>query len=145
MFVVDTNVLVYAADGDAPAHARCRAALEEWRGQQSVWYTTWGILYEFLRITTHPRVLRRPWSASQAWAFLDAVLASPALGILTETDRHAAVAEQVFRELPHLAGNLLHDAHTAILMREHGIGRIYTRDTDFHRFPFIEVVDPLQA
>jgi predicted nucleic acid-binding protein len=30
-------------------------------------------------------------------------------------------------------------------MREHGIGRIYTRDTDFHRFPFVEVVDPLQA
>ena len=37
------------------------------------------------------------------------------------------------------------DAHTAVLMREHGVRRIYTRDTDFHRFPFIEVVDPLQA
>ena len=36
-----------------------------------------------------------------------------------------------------------HDAHTAILMREHGIKRIYTRDTDFHRFPFLESVHPL--
>jgi predicted nucleic acid-binding protein len=27
-------------------------------------------------------------------------------------------------------------------MREHGIKRIYTRDTDFHRFPFLEPVDP---
>ena len=27
-------------------------------------------------------------------------------------------------------------------MREHGIRRIYTRDVDFHRFPFLEVVDP---
>ena len=44
-------------------------------------------------------------------------------------------------ELPWLAGNLLHDAHTAILMREHGIRRICTRDTDFHRFAFLEVVD----
>jgi hypothetical protein len=145
VFVVDTNVLVYAADEDAPTHARCRAALEEWRAKPSAWYATWSIFYEFLRITTHPRVLRRPWSAGQAWAFLDAVLASPALGILTETDRHAAVAEQVVRELPHLSGNLLHDAHTAVLMREHGIRRIYTRDTDFHRFPFLEVVDPVQA
>jgi len=73
------------------------------------------------------------------------VLAAPALGLLTETDRHAAVAEQVLRDLPHLSGNLLHDAHTAVLMREHGISRIYTRDTDFHRFPFLEVVDPLHA
>ena len=35
------------------------------------------------------------------------------------------------------------DAHTAILMHEHGIRRIVTRDADFHRFPFLEVVDPL--
>jgi hypothetical protein len=28
-------------------------------------------------------------------------------------------------------------------MREHGIRRIYTRDLDFQRFPFIEVLDPL--
>jgi predicted nucleic acid-binding protein len=27
-------------------------------------------------------------------------------------------------------------------MREHGIKRIYTRDTDFHRFSFLEPVDP---
>jgi predicted nucleic acid-binding protein len=28
-------------------------------------------------------------------------------------------------------------------MREHGIKMIYTRDTDFHRFPFLQVVDPI--
>ena len=42
------------------------------------------------------------------------------------------------------AGNLLHDARTAILMREHGIGRICTRDTDFNQFPLLEVIDPLR-
>jgi toxin-antitoxin system PIN domain toxin len=145
MFVVDTNVLVYAADEDAPAHAVCRSALEEWRRQRSAWYTTWGVVYEFLRVTTHPRVLRTPWSANKAWGFVEAVLASPALGILVETDRHAAVAGEVVQEIPHLTGNLIHDAHTAILMREHGIRRIYTRDTDFHRFSFLEVVDPVQS
>ena len=144
MFVVDTNVLVYAADEDAPEHVLCHKTLEEWRRYRSAWYTTWGILYEFLRVTTHPRVLRTPWTASKAWSFVDAVLASSGLGILVETDRHAAVADQLFQELPHLTGNLLHDAHTAILMREHGIRKIYTRDADFHRFPFLEVIDPLQ-
>jgi predicted nucleic acid-binding protein len=29
-------------------------------------------------------------------------------------------------------------------MREHGVGRIVTRDRDFHRFAFLEVVDPLR-
>jgi toxin-antitoxin system PIN domain toxin len=132
VFVVDTNVLVYAADEDAPAHTRCRALLEAWRNQRPAWYTTWGILYESLRILTHPRVLRNPWTARQAWAFVDALLASPGLSVLVETDRHAAIANEVLREVPHLTGNLLYDAHTAVLMREHGVRQIYTWDTDFH-------------
>jgi toxin-antitoxin system PIN domain toxin len=144
VLVVDTNVLVYAADEDSPFHAACRHWLEAQRGRADAWYTAWAILYEFLRVTTHPQVMRRPWTARDAWQFVAALLASPGLGILVPTQRHAEVAEQVIAELPHLAGNLLHDAHTAILMREHGIRRICTRDTDFHRFPFLEIVDPLQ-
>jgi predicted nucleic acid-binding protein len=73
------------------------------------------------------------------------LFASPGLDILVPTQRHADVASDVFKELPHLAGNILHDAHTAILMREHGIKQICTRDTDFHRFPFLDVIDPLRA
>ena len=44
-------------------------------------------------------------------------------------------------ELPWLSGNVIYDAHTAILMREHGIVRICTRDADLHRFSFLEAVD----
>lgn len=145
MFVVDTNVLVYAADENAPAYASCRSLIEEWRQQRVLWYTTWGVLYEFLRVVTHPRVLRNPWSVGKAWEFVDSLLASTALAVLVETDRHAVIVEQVIREVPRIGGNIVHDAHTAILMREHGIRRIYTRDTDFHRFPFLEVIDPLSS
>jgi len=144
MLVVDTNVLVYAADQDSPFHATCRNWLDGQRVRPDAWYTTWPILYEFLRVVTHPRVMRRPWNISSAWDFVAALLSSPGLSVLIATQRHADVAAQVFTELPHLAGNLLHDVHTAILMREHGIHRVCTRDTDFHQFPFIEVVDPLR-
>lgn len=143
MLVVDTNVLVYAADEDSPFHAACLDWLEDRRSRADAWYITWSVLYEFLRVTTHPRVMRQPWNISGAWQFAAALLASPGLGILIPTERHAEVAGQVIAEFPHLAGNLLHDAHTAILMREHGIRRICTRDTDFHRFPFLKVIDPL--
>jgi hypothetical protein len=143
VLVVDTNVLVYAADADSPFHAVCRGWLERQRERPDAWYTTWPIVYEFLRVTTHPRVMRRPWSAAGAWSFIEALLASPGLGVLHPTDRHPQVAAQVTAEIPHLAGNLFHDAHTAVLMREHGIRRIVTRDTDFHRFPFLETEDPL--
>jgi predicted nucleic acid-binding protein len=49
----------------------------------------------------------------------------------------------VVADVPELTGNLVHDAHTAALMLEHGVRAIYTRDTDFHRFQGIEVRDPL--
>jgi toxin-antitoxin system PIN domain toxin len=143
VIVVDTNILVYAADADSPFHAPCRERIEEYRRRPDAWYTTWPILYEFLRVTTHPRVMRQPWNAPAAWGFVQALLAAPGLGVLGPTYRHAEVAAQIIADLPHLAGNLFHDAHTAILMREHGIRRILTRDTDFHRFPFVQTVDPV--
>lgn len=144
-FIVDTNVLVYAADRDAPEHAVCRKKLERWRQQRLPWYTTWGIVYEFMRVVTHPHVFRRPWSARQAWGFVEALLASPTLRLLAPTREHLAVAGPAIGKIPALRGNLFHDAHTAFVMLEHGVKLIYTRDGDFHRFPFIEVLDPLTS
>ena len=143
MLVVDTNILVYAADASSPGHARCREWVEDQRARTDAWFTTWSILYEFLRVTTHPRVMRQPWRLGDAWSFVTVLLASPGLSVLAPTERHPEVAAQIVAEIPHLAGNIIHDAHTAVLMREHGIRRIVTRDTDFHRFPFLEPIDPL--
>jgi uncharacterized protein len=89
--------------------------------------------------------MRRLWNVREAWAFVQGLLASPGLSALVLTQRRPAVAEQVIGEFPDLAGNLLHDAHTAILMREHGIRKVCTRDADFHRFPSLEVIDLFQS
>lgn len=145
MFVVDTNVLVYAANSSSPHHAPCRKALDSWRRGTAAWYATWPILYEFLRVTTHSRVLSPPWPMAQAWAFVESLLASPGFGVMLPTSRHAAVAAQVVKDLPHVGGNVIHDLHTATLMREHGIRAIQTLDNDFHRFPWVEVLDPTAA
>jgi toxin-antitoxin system PIN domain toxin len=143
VFVVDTNVLLYAADRHCPEHARCRELLETWRYDPLPWYLSWNIVYEFLRVSTHLQVFRMPWSVSEGWQFVEALFASPGLRVLTATPRHAEIAAQTLVEMPHLYGNLLHKGHTAILMREHGIRRIYTRDGDFHKFAFLEAIDPM--
>jgi len=142
LFVVDTNVLVYAANRDARSHGACRAWLDERRRSADAWFLTWSIVYEFIRVITHPRVLERPWTGGDAWEFLEALFAAPGLEILVETDRHGTILAAVMDEVRHLEGNVWHDAHTAVLMREHGVRRIATRDTDFHRFPFLEPFDP---
>ena len=111
MLAVDTNVLVYAADVDSPHHRACRDWLERRRARPDAWDTTWPIVYEFLRVTTHPRVLRRPWRVQSAWEFVSALLASPGLSVLAATTRHEGVASEVIAEMPELSGNLVHDAH----------------------------------
>lgn len=143
--MVDTNIFIYSADPSCAEHGRCRKLLERWRRLPTPWYTTWGILYEFLRVTTHPQVFPKPWSAPRAWSFVEALLASPTLRVLEHSQQHVRVAARAVEQVPGLRGNLFHDAHTAFLMREHGIRQIYTRDADFHRFSFVEVVDPLAS
>jgi toxin-antitoxin system PIN domain toxin len=141
VLAVDTNVLVYAADIDSQFHVPCRSWLERQRAQPDAWYTTWGILYEFLRVTTHPRIMRRPWTTPAAWEFVTTLLASPPGNPCPDPPACRR------RRTGHsgVAGNLSHDAHTAILMRQHGIRRICTRDTDFNQFAFLEVVDPIRS
>lgn len=146
MFVIDTNVLVYAANAAAAEHGPCRAWLERCRQDPTPWHVTWSIVYEFLRVTTHPRVLRPPRTSREAWSFVAALLASPGCSVLSATPRHASVLQALLDEVgSSVSGNLLHDLHTVVLMREHGLRRIVTRDTDFHRFPDLEVIDPLRS
>jgi predicted nucleic acid-binding protein len=49
------------------------------------------------------------------------------------------------RETGRPAGNLFHDLHTAVIMRGHGVAEIMTADTDFRKFPFLTVTDPVHA
>lgn len=145
MFVVDTNVLVYAANVDSPEHEACRERLDRWRRRATPWYLTWHIVYEFLRVVTHPAVLEHPCTVADAWEFARALLDAPPVAVLVATERHPDVLASLVEEMPELRGNLVHDGHTAVLMREHGIGEIVTRDADLRRFPFLTVTDPLEA
>ena len=146
MIVLDTNVLFDAAVEGSEFHAPCHQRLEQWRRERAQVFLTWNVCYEFLRVTTHPRaVLHSPWSPRRAWGFLESLLATPGFELLVATPRHAEVLAQTLEEVPEARGNLIYDLHTVVVMREHGVRRICTRDRDFGRFPFLEVVDPLAS
>jgi toxin-antitoxin system PIN domain toxin len=142
MIVIDTNVLLYAANPKAPFHEPCRGYLDACRRGASPWYLSWPICYEFLRVCTHPRIFPKPWTVSAGWSFLEILLQSAGAGVLVPTARHGDILGEVVSEIPHLRSNILHDVHTAVLAREHGITRVCTHDLAFHRFPFITVIDP---
>jgi toxin-antitoxin system PIN domain toxin len=143
VILVDTNIFIYASDEYSPFHATCNVWIEDRRSRREPWFTTWPIVYEFLRVTTHRGVLRRPWSASAVLDFVELLLGSPGFQVLTATPDHVRVARTMIQDNPDASGNLMHDLHTVVLMREHGIVRIATHDKDFARFRGIEVFDPI--
>jgi toxin-antitoxin system PIN domain toxin len=143
MFLVDTNILLYAVNPDAREHAPALEALEAYRSDARLWFLTWGIVYEFLRVSTHRAVFPQPLALPDAYQWIAVLLASPSCRLLTETERHAAIVEELTGRHRRLAGNGVHDLHIAALMLEHGVGEIRTADTDFFQFPFLRVVNPV--
>ena len=143
MKAVDTNVLVYAEVTTAPHHRRARDLLVGLAQGAEPWAIPWPCVYEFLRVVTHPRVFQPPVPAEVARADLAAILASPSLCLLAETERHPAVLDAVLDESG-VTGNLIHDAHIAALCREHGVSELLTGDRDFLRFRGFRVTDPFR-
>ncbi len=139
MILIDTNILLYSINSDDPRSPRAGHALESLVNSGASWALSWSIVYEFLRVSTHPRVFSSPLDTETAWAFLSDLIRHPSGLILSETSIHKDTVDLCIAESPRIQGNLLHNFHLAVLMREHGITRILTEDRDFLMFPWVEV------
>ena len=142
--VIDTNVLIAASNSSAEFHEACRSYIDSRVRDAEPTFLTMNVCYEFFRVSTHIAVFDNPFTGEEALDFIKALINSPGFHLLTPTDRHFEVLRQVLREMPELRGGIMHDVHTAVLMREHGLSKICSQDGDFHRFPFLEVIDPLR-
>lgn len=142
MFAVDTNILIYGHFPGYPQHRKARDFCQRLLSEKPDWCLGWQVVYEYLRITTHPSVHLAPLSLAQALDDLEPYLAAPACHLLLPTPQHKPVLHAVVAEQPTARGNFVHDVHYAALLREHGVKRIYSADSDYRKFAFLEVVDP---
>ena len=143
--VIDTNLLLYAANASAQEHTEARAFLETAGRSSDSWYLTEGIVYEFLRVSTHRRVFPRPLRWQESLQFLRPILDSSRFNVLRSGDRHWSLVDEVLSELTHASGNLFFDVRTVVLMREHGVREIYSTDTDLLQFKGIRAINPLRS
>ena len=139
MVVVDTNVLVNAINGDAPDHTCAAEIVENLVNGNERWALSWTVVYEFLRVVTHPRVFDRPLSLSDAHAFVDELLGSSTCTVIAESSQHRQLLAESIEDIPRLSGTILHDFHIAVVMREYGTSDIYTFDKDFHAFSWVNI------
>ncbi|HYO45262.1 MAG TPA: TA system VapC family ribonuclease toxin [Gemmatimonadota bacterium] len=141
MRAVDTNVLVAGHVETVPEHETAHDLLILLAQDDLPWAIPWPCVYEFLRVTTHPRIFHPTLPLDHALRSIRALLESPTLLLLSETPRHAEVMERVVAGA-RATGNLVHDAHIAALCLEHGVREILTGDRDFSRFEGLTVTNP---
>jgi toxin-antitoxin system PIN domain toxin len=143
-FLVDSNVLVSAAMEESPGHADARAVLLALARKPVSWCVGWVNLYEFMRISTHRKVFRRPLAWDTAFDIVERLLHHPGLEVLQETAAHLAVCRSLAGTAGGAAGNFVHDCHVAALMQEHDVRTIVTADAHFRRFGIFEVLGTAQ-
>lgn len=142
---IDTNIFVYATYPEFPQYEKALAFLKSCLKGHDSWYVSWGVIYEYLRVVTHPGLFTgERLSLLAAIENVRKFVSSPQVEILTETPEHLDRLEDLAKESQQLAGNILHDAHSVVMMREHEVTTIISTDTDFHRFNQIKVMNPLK-
>lgn len=138
----DANILLYASDESSEFYARAKLFLNGRQEDSDILCLTWPVLMAFQRIATHPSIFSNPMSAETAWGNVQQLLKLPRARVIQETASFALDYAEVSK-LAGIYGNLVPDAHIATILRQHGVRRFYTADTDFKKFGFLEVVNPL--
>ena len=143
MILLDANVLLYAANRDAPEHEVARSWLDgQLNGTVRVGLP-WPSLLAFVRIASNQAILRSAVTPRQAWRQVEAWLACDPAWIPLPGDRHADVMRQLLED-PLITSRLVPDAHLAALAIEHGL-TLYSTDGDFARFRGLTWKNPLTS
>lgn len=141
MIVPDVNLLVYAYNADAPAHAESKAWWEDLMAARTPIGIPWAVSIGYVRLMTHPSVVTTPLSPATAvgdvrsWLDRDHVIA------LDPGPQHLSILERALAAAG-TAGRLTSDAHLAAIAIEHQ-AELHSNDVDFSRFPGLRWVNPL--
>lgn len=138
MIALDTNVLIDLLVASQPNHAAATRAIKNLNDHLA---TTSTNLAETLRLLTHPKVFPRPLAIVPAIRLVKAFLESFGVAVLSLEDEWWKSLEQLAAEdLPDLRGNEIFDAQIALCLKHNGVKRIWTHDSDFRKYRFLEII-----
>ena len=140
---IDANILVYADNLDDPVHHRARDLIDRLTAGPDLLYLFWPTIFAYLRISTNPRILRHPIAPSAAVRNIDGLLTLP--HVVAPGERDGFWRTYLASGGDTVRGDAAPDVHLASLMRENGVRILYTRDSGFRRFDFIDVRDPFRT
>jgi len=140
MILVDTNILIYAVNSDAPQHVVCRALVEAVRAGTLQCALVPQVLLEFHAIVTDRRRVANPLEPAAAWE-----VCAVWQGIFALLDAGCAALERMPEVIAEkgAAGGGIFDAWLVAQMRCLGVDRICTyNEKDFSPYRGIWTVRP---
>jgi len=141
MLVVDVNVLVDAHRIGAPRHAAILSWLEATRSGDEPLAIPGFVASSFVRTVTNRHVFPDPATIDVALAFIDILMAGPAVRRIDPGPAHWALFSDICRA-SRVAGDLVPDAWLAALAIENR-ATLITSDHGFGRYPGLKWRDPL--
>jgi len=139
--LLDANLLIYAANRQAPRHEPARQWVNRTLSGSETIALPWLVLLAFVRITTNAKVMAPALTARASMGYVEGWLSLAAVTTPAPTNRHSSVLQHLL-ESTGVGGNLVSDAHLAALAIEHG-ATLCSCDNDFGRFPGLSWIDPL--
>lgn len=141
MIIPDVNLLIYAYDSSSPFHAKAAEWWEKSMSQTEPVGLPPIVLFGFVRIATHNRVLQNPMTHTEAIGHVRSWLAQPCAQVLQPAADHV---EQALRLIERVgsAGNLVTDAQIAALAMDYN-AVLHTADSDFLRFSGLRWLNPI--
>jgi|SRR3989344_2829158 len=134
--LIDTNILIYAINADAPKHIRAKKFLKENLKNLEVAHQN---IFEGIRVLTHSRY-SNPMKLSKA---LDALLAiSDQAKIISPNQKTFYLSLELVKEY-NLLGNRIFDAYLAATALSNDIFEIATDNiSDFKKFKGLKIINP---
>lgn len=141
MTIIDSNLLLYAYNADAPQQAVAARWLMDLFDSGEVIALPWVTIWAFVRVSTNSRIWPNPLTAKTSFAIVAEWLSQPGVILLQPGARHARILEQIVIE--HGAtGPLVTDAILAALAMENG-AQLASTDQDFSRFQGLRWLNPM--
>jgi toxin-antitoxin system PIN domain toxin len=142
-YSIDVIILLYGSDTSSRFHERALAFIESCAGSDEPLFLAYLTLLSYVRIATHPRIFTEPLTPSEALANIGKLATLPQTRLISERDGFLELYEEVTEGVT-VRANLVPEARLATLLRQHGVGTLYTNNVgDFARFQFLDVRNPM--
>lgn len=137
MTAIDTNILIGVMVSSSSHHDEALKGLENLDDELCTTPTNVG---EVLRLLTHPKVFSSPLKIEKAVNALEQLFEAYNIRILDEDTHWWKELPAIAQQIPGLKGNEIFDSRIALCLKQHNVKKIWTRDADFKKYPFLQMI-----